>query len=274
MIRNRWDDHLFPSLTLSRGEIALSYTSRISRPSIGELNPSRRYWSIISWGEGNPLLRPTILHNISLSAPLVKRLNLTLEYSYIKDARISTGMADPKNPEEMVFKPINIEHSELWDAMASYDNQWKWYTLSAYAGVQLPLAEIPFLDETLRNDNPSWYFRVSNDFTITKSTFASASFYYSSRGQQLMTGYSSSSNLSLSFSQYALERKLLFTLSVNDLLRDQATVLHNRYGSVESGQYLKNMDTRRVSLTIRYNFNNYNNVYRRKSAGDDELNRL
>ncbi len=274
VIRDRWDDHLFPSLGVSLGEVSLNYTSRISRPSISELNPSRRYWSIISWGEGNPLLRPTISHNVALSAPLIKRLNLTLEYSYIKDARISTGVADTKNPEEMVFKPINIERSELWDAMASYDNRWKWYALSAYAGVQLPLAEIPFLDETLRNDTPSWYFRVSNDFTITKSTFASASFFYSSRTHQLTSDYTGSSNLSMSFSQYALERKLLFTLSVNDLLRDQGYNRHDRYGRVEAGQSLKNMDTRRVSLTIRYNFNNYNNVYRRKSAGDDELNRL
>lgn len=279
VIRDKWDNHLFPSFSVSsrdwseQFDLSLNYSSKISRPSMYELNPALSYYNSIAYSRGNPLLKSTITHSIALSATLWKNLNLSVEYEHEKNPRIEAIINDEENPGHMIFTPVNIDKATKWSVSSSYSNNWSFYTLSLDASAGFPSVSIPFLGETLKRSRPEWYFKIGNDFNITKTTVGSLSYYYSGKCIELMTDFSATSNLSVNLSQYAFKKKLQFTVSVNDIFRKSYGDWKDRYGSIESGQY-KNGDSRHVRLTVRFNFNNYKNVYDRKSDSDKEIDRL
>ncbi len=79
--------NLFPTVYLlyklnSKNTLTLNYGRRINRPGFGSFNPYRRYYSQYQYGEGNPLLQPSISNNFSLSETYNDNLNISLQYSY------------------------------------------------------------------------------------------------------------------------------------------------------------------------------------------------
>jgi hypothetical protein len=278
-IRDKMDNHLFPSINIfstalvDHLDFSLGYTSKISRPAISELDPSLQYLSRISNTKGNPLLRPTIVHNIALNAELWETLSLSVEYTYEKDPRILAGTSDADNPDMIIFTPVNIDKSSTWEANVSYNNKWGPYELNSSFGLVFPDAEIPFLGQILHRTHPSCDFSIGNSLTLSKSTYASCSFDYWSKNIDLMTDYYPTYDLSLSLTRYVWEKRVQITIEANDLFRRYFGDWRDKYGTIECGEYLSN-DNRNVKLTIRYNFNNYKNVYKRKSNSDEEINRV
>lgn len=279
VIRDDTDSKWFPSVSLYSNnlskifEFSVSYTSKITRPTFGQLNPARQYLNNLSYKIGNPSLKATINHNATIDVTLWDNLNIYTSCDYYKNPILLSGVQDTDNPEIIVFTPMNIDKSEEWDIGISYNNEWNWFGLGVDAGVTFPNVKIPFMGSVLKRKTESYYFQASTDFTITKNTFLSLNYNYQSKSIDLMTNFTASHDLSVSLMQYFFKRKLSINLSVSDILRRSFGDWFDKYGYVEAGQY-NNMDSRSIRLTIRYNFNNYKNVYRRKSNYDQELNRL
>ena len=279
VIKDDTDSKWFPSVSLYSNnlskifEFSVSYTSKITRPTFGQLNPARQYLNNLSYKIGNPSLKATINHNATIDVTLWENLNIYASYDYYKNPILLSGVQDTDKPGIIIFTPINIDKSEEWDIGVSYNKEWNWFGLSVDAGVTFPNVKIPFMGSVLKRKTESYYFQVSTDFTITKNTFLSLNYNYQSKSIDLMTNFTASQDLSASLTQYFFKRKLCINLSVNDILRKSYSDWFDKYGYVEAGQY-NNMDSRNIRLTLRYNFNNYKNVYRRKSNYDQELNRL
>ena len=279
IIRDKVDNHLFPSFNIfslkcfDNLELSLKYTSRISRPSISELDPSLHYLSSISYRKGNPLLKNTIIRNISLSTELFEKLDFSIEYDYQKYPRILTGVSDTNNPDIIIFSPINIDNSSMYTAKISFNNKWGPYEINSSFNVEFPSVMIPFLEDTLHRTHPSWDLSIGNSITLSKSTYASCSFEYWSKYVDLMTDFYPTYDLSLSLTQYMWKRRLQINIEANDLFRKYFGDWRDKYGNIESGEYLSR-DNRNVKITVRYNFNNYKNVYKRKSESNQEINRI
>ncbi len=279
IIKDHTESKWFPSVSLYSNELSeivdfsLSYTSKITRPTFGQLNPAKQYLNNLSYKIGNPSLKATINHNATLDLTVWNKLNLYASYDYSKNPILLSGIQDKDNPQIIVFTPLNIDKSETWDIGISYNQEWNWFGVGIDAGVTFPQVKIPFMGSVLKRKTKSYYFQVSTDFTLTKNTFLSLNYNYQSKCIDLMTDFTPSHDLSASLTQYFFNRKLGVNLSVTDILRKSYSDWFDKYGYVEAGQYSK-MDSRSLRLTLRYNFNNYKNVYHRKSNYDQELNRL
>ena len=278
-VKDRNASDWFPSFTLYTNSLSevldgsFSYTSKITRPAFSKLNPARSYLNNLSYSVGNPMLQPTVNQNATLDITLWEHFNLFASYDYYKNPVLLSGTQDSVDPETIAFTPVNIDRSEEWNVGISYNNEWQWFALGVDGGVSIPRVQIPFLGELVARTKESHYLQLSTDFTVTPSTFLSLNWNYQSRCIDLMTDYSESHDLSVSLTHYLLRRRLSFHVSFNDILNKSHSDWFDKYGFVESGQRNR-MDSRNVRFTLRYNFNNYRNAYRRKSNYDNELERL
>jgi hypothetical protein len=280
-LREGWENNVFPSLNLytrdlaRNFDIALSYTSRIIRPSVNQLNPAASYVNSVVTGYGNPLLRSTVCHNFELGLTLWRNLTLTLGADYDINPSIEAGELD-EDGDAIAFKPLNVPSSRTLLAEASYNNSWGPVTLTLDGGVEYPHAEIPYLGETTVVGRPSWYASIDTDVKLAKDTSLTAGFTYFSRGYDLMTVMEPGNNLTAGINQYLFDRRLQLSLSGYDLLRggvgSGGNGWRDRYGFYEVSQR-PSRDSRRVRLSVRWLFNNHKARYREQGRSA-EFNRV
>jgi hypothetical protein len=277
-LRNGWQNNLFPSMSLyTEGlseaiDLSLSYTSRIRRPSVSELDPSTSYSSSVTIVSGNPLLLSTIRHNLEFGIELWSNLSLSFGANYEINPSIEAGELS-EDGQSIIFKPLNIPRSRNYLIDATYDNTWGPFSLTLNGGVEFPHAKIPYMGETVTMGKPSWYGSINTDLKIAKNTSFTAGFEYYGRSYYLMTVNAPFNNLAFGITQYFFDRRLQLSLHGNDLLRRNFATWHDRYGFYETAEYWRSFDTRQVSLTVRWMFNNYRARYR-QSSNSEEFNRV
>jgi hypothetical protein len=280
-LREGWENNIFPSVNLfttdltKNFDISLSYTSRIERPSISQLNPSASYLNSIVTGYGNPLLRSTVCHNFELGLTLWKNLSLTFGADYDLNPSINAGELDEEG-DAINFIWLNVPRSHVFLADATYSNSWGPFSMTLNGGVEYPRAGIPYLGETTVVGKPSWYASVNTDLKLAKNTSLTAGFQYYGRGYALMTVMEPANNLTAGITQYFFNRRLQLSLSGNDLLRggvgSGGNGWRDQYGFYETSQYSSN-DSRRVRFSVRWLFNNHKAKYREQGRSE-EFNRV
>ncbi len=256
-------------------DFSLSYTSRIERPSVSELNPSASYVNSVVTGYGNPLLLSTVCHNFEFSATLWKNLTLTLGADYDINPSINAGELD-EDGDAIIFTWLNVPRSRTYTIEAVYNNSWGPVSLTMDGGVEFPRTEIPYLGETTIVGKPSWFASINTDVKLAKNTSLTAGFDYYGRGYALMTVMEPANNLTAGITQYLFDRRLQLSLYGYDLLRGGVASggngWHDRYGFYETSQR-SSYDTRRVRFSVRWLFNNHKAKYREQSRSE-EFNRV
>ncbi|MDR2912155.1 MAG: outer membrane beta-barrel family protein [Alistipes sp.] len=280
-LREGWENNLFPSLEFYTSELSrivdlsLSYTSRISRPSVGQLNPSASYINSVVTSYGNPLLRSTISHNVEFAATLWSNLTLSLGANYEIDPSIDSGELS-EDGGSIVFKPLNVPRSRYFLVDATYNNSWGKFSMTLDGGIEFPRTEIPYLGETIVVGRPSWYASIDADVRIAPNTSLTGGFEYYGRSYYLMTMMEPANNLTAGITQYLFDRRLQLSLSGYDLLRGGAGSGGNgwrdRYGFYETSQR-SSADRRHVRISVRFLFNKHSDRYRQR-GGSEESNRV
>jgi hypothetical protein len=276
-LREGWENHLFPSGAvytsglLKNLDLSLSYTSRIERPSVSQLDPSAEYINSVATGYGNPLLRSTVCHNFELGVTLWSDLALTFGAEFDRNPSISSGELD-EDGDAIAFRPVNVPRSRNYLIDATYNKSWGPFSLTLNGGVEFPHAKIPYLGETIAVGKPSWYGTFNTDVKLAKNTSLTAGFDYYGRGYDLMTVMEPANNLTAGITQYLFGRRLQLSLSGYDLLRGGAGSGGNgwrdRYGFYETSQR-SSYDSRRVRLSVRWLFNNYKARYREQGRSEE-----
>ncbi len=214
-------------------EASLSLSRKIARPSFSELNPSITYFDSLSYGQGNPLLKPTYNHNISLEISLPKNISTSLEYNYNKNARIVTASNDKDNSDIVRYSPINIDKAEYIDWCLDYNYSGKAYSFWVNTCVEFPFVNVPFLDSVRKLRNPAWYFTLNNDIALGNMFRLFCNFSYQSKSVELMTEYGSSYDLSAGINAKLLNNKLLLAIEANDIFNTSDTRWIDKYGNIE-----------------------------------------
>jgi hypothetical protein len=276
-LRNGWQNNLFPSVSLytqklSKAiDLSLSYTNRIRRPAVSELDPSAYYVNSVVTKYGNPLLLSTIKHNVEFGIVLWSNLSLSFGANYEINPSIEAGELS-EDGQSIIFGPLNIARSRSYLVDATYDNSWGPVSLTLNGGIEFPHAEIPYLGETITVGKPSWYASINTDLKIAKNTSFTAGFEYYGCSYALMTTFEPTNDLSVGITQYFFDRRLQLSLSGSDLLRASIFDWYDRFGFYESSQR-SSYDTRRVRLSVRWLFNNYRARYL-QSSNSEEFNRV
>jgi len=267
----------FPSLGLTyqlnqMNAISLNYGRRINRPDYNVLNPFNIQSSELSFQKGNPFLRPEIVNNIELGYSLFYRYNLKLAYSRTSDQITRLIAPDQQNQKASFITWENLAQQEVYsmNISAPIDIR-KWWSMyinlnAAYLNNQADYGDGAVVDVQAG----TYSIFQQSTFTLIKGLKGEISGYYSGPG--VWGGvfrYGPQWALNVGLQKKFLNDKLNVRLSANDLFYTSGWSGESEFnGLVATGN--GQWDSRRVALSLNYNFGNSNVKSRKRKTGLEE----
>jgi hypothetical protein len=254
---------LFPYIYLSRSVMNIAgydlraylvYRRTISRPAYELLNPSMRYVDQYLFETGNPTLRPQFTKNYEANVSVNERPILAIGYNdtrdifnqvvYQSDTSRSLAYRTYDNlgsNKEMYFRALGaIPPGKRYFFVVGTQ-----YNHNYYEGL--------YQNKPLSYKRGSWSIFTYQTFKITPLTQFTLNGFARFKGQIQFYELSTFGALNMSLSQQLLNKKLIVTLSANDILYTNKNEFTLQQGTVNASGFRKS-DTRRFGLNMRYNF--------------------
>ena len=150
-------------------------------------------------------------------------------------------------------------------------NKLKWLssTLSFDWSYNWAKSLIPITNQNLKGANA--YFSISNDFIFNKNKtlLFNISYWYNFKGVSDLDKSNAYSQLDTSLKYLALDKKLLISLNVNDILKTNKPI-YTSFTNNTRIDYKNYYDLRSFRITISYAFGNKNIDVERKELGNKE----
>lgn len=275
--QSRVYDNIFPNISvngqLGKVQFQVSYAAKTQRPNYSQLRNNITYANRFTWQTGNPLLKPSVTHDIT-AVGVWRFFQAMVSYKVLRDYILYWGTQVENQSATTLINYINHDRLPSLTVMLAASPTIGIWNLNASAIVMKQWFSLDAAGQRRTYNNPLFVGSLNNTFTLPAGFLLSADFNYQSRGQV--------QNITLKRPQYTLNiglRKSLFNdaLSIearaNDLLLGckQEALLY-----MESAQMkdLSWSDTRSFSLTVRYKFNAAKSKYKGTGAGQDTINRM
>lgn len=249
--------------------VVFNYKYGFSLPKYSQLNPAVRIENLIFHRQGNPDLKVTKSHNLSLAAN-IKGLTLSAEYVNYRN-RIMNTVSPMEDGENLLVMPINLSGNFTWDFAAEYN----WLPVKGfrtYARVQMTDTHTSFynLGELVRRSKLSVECNLNLNYSFAKRYNAFVSFRYNSPFLYDNTSVTHSEDLSLGMDGTFCKGKLTVRVEAKDLLGRAVTPYWEEYSPCIYRARANRYDVRGVSVSVRYKFTAVKNSYRMQSANAEE----
>lgn len=263
-------------------QVMLGYSAKTRRPNYANLSGAIRYNSRYIWQSGNARLQPELSHNISATA-VWKFITWMANYTRTDDA-IMTWSSPYGNEGVVLVQPRNIESPfRMFSTFVNLTPTVGIWTMNYTMGVQAQRLDITVEDPreadgkrvTSFNDKPIWIAQLLNTFSVE------GGWQFELGGMVQSKGYSGNLLLTSVYCDItaAVQKTLLKDGSLVLRLEgaDLAGLAHcnvdSDFGSHTIMQ-TNRMDTQKVKLSVRYNFNTAQSKYRGTGAGADSKGRM
>lgn len=269
---------LFPSMFFgynanASNQFNISYSRRIQRPYFQSLNPFRFYINSISYQEGNPFLKPQISDNFELKHTYKRKLISKVFVSYIDDGFTNIIKVDNITKKQIVtvdnfYTAYNYGISETF----LYSPAKWWNTMS-----QVTLSTIKTsykkgfnLDAELLNGlNFQLYNKNTFFLNSSRTVQAEATVIYASPQKMMYFETSSMFGVDLGLKMQFLNKKLICTISANDIFRKKAVDIYTKTNGINQ-KYNTYMDSRNFKIGISYRFGNDKIRVKKHNFGNQE----
>ncbi|MFK7933967.1 MAG: TonB-dependent receptor [Saprospiraceae bacterium] len=274
--------NLFPSAGLTwqaarMHSFALNYGRRINRPDYNVLNPFRNQLSEISFEKGNPFLNPEIVNNIELGYTYAYRFNFKLAYSRTTDQITRLIAPDDADPRANFITWANLATQDIVSFNASLPLQLtEWWSMfvnasANYTNNQADYGEGAIVDVQVFSYN----FYQQQTFNLPKGFKGEISGWFAGPG--VWGGvfrYESQWSLNLGLQRKFFNDQLNVRLAANDIFYQSGWDGVSEFdGLISAGG--GRWDSRRVSMSLTYNFGNQKVKSRKRKTGlEDEAGRI
>lgn len=274
---------LFPTSYFSyklndNNTFSLSYGRRIERPSYQDLNPFQFQLDRYTYQQGNPELQPQFSHNVELSYNYKGQLNITANYTNIKDIINDVLITTKDGGNYITYQTKeNIASNQNIGLAVNYGKQLtKWWNLNVFVNVYNN-RYVGLIDtEHIKANVTAMSGNLSNQFTFKKGWKAELTGFYTTKDLV------SSAILAQPMGMFALggSKSILknkATIKVN--ARDPFYVMRFK-GTTDLDGFIANIhsqwDNRRLIFTFVYRFGKTNGQqqHRRTTGAEDEQNRV
>lgn len=241
--------------------LSLNYSYRLNRPKYWQLNPFRRYINPTTWSVGDPELKPSYSHNLTLSTVFFSNLTLTAGYSHQKNyAEHQVPNYDKSlGTLEYRFSNAGVQQMAYLALALSEQNITKWWTVTLNANYMF----------THFRAYPNPNLLAFTDYSKSSQSFngyASTTFYLPKEFKFSIDGWGMTPvtagyftvagmwSLNASFSKSFLDGRANLTLRVNDIFKSMNQNLSLWDGDVETMKMIDLTSNRGISLGFTYNF--------------------
>ena len=298
-VQYAYEDALNPQANLSRNygnwfptvsyanvfgpvQMMLNYSAKTRRPNYANLSSAIRYNSRYILQSGNAQLQPSISHDFSLAA-VYKFVSLMVNYTRMDNTMV-TWSAPYGEDGCVLVRPINLDTP--YRVMAAYVSLTPTigpWNLNYTFGVQPQWLSITVDDPrepsgkrvASFNGQPICFAQFNNTFTVK------GGWQFELNGMVQTKGYTQNLRLNSVYADLSAgiqktllkDGSLIIRLDASDLLGMAHYNVDSDFGSHTITQ-TNQMDTQRIKISVRYNFNTAQSKYRGTGAGSDTKGRM
>ncbi|NIF07736.1 TonB-dependent receptor [Chryseobacterium sp. Tr-659] len=271
---------LFPTAYITynpddKNAFSINYSRRIRRPNFDYLNPFVVRTSPYYYSEGNPFLQPSIIDNLEFSYIRNQKWVSSVYYSQVSDFSQKLSILD-QSTNITRSTPLNYANTYQIGISTYYNfNKWSWW--NSFTGFNVNYQNVKSkIDAISSIDGYNAYIYSNNDFTLNKSktTFFSVNYGLQLPGRYQIFHISTLNILDISMKFLLLDKKLTLTVTGQDLLNGQRSVITYESNGVKTDSQRYN-DTRGFRISLSYKFGNKNlKSEQRKLGNEDERSRV
>jgi len=262
----------------SKNSYQVSFSRRIDRPSLNQINPIRQLSTPQLILSGNPSLVPQFTNSIELNySRRLDKGNFTFGgfYRRINDEINRRGFFDEDNPTVLIVDYDNFDSNDAYglELSANY-RPTNWWSLNGSFDVYSRTQKGFIEGEPVEVNNTLMNAKLNNSFKATKNlTFQLFTFY---SGKQSVLQYDLKDNFFMNTgARYNFaEGKGTLSVNFNDVFRTQRFAFETFRTIIQEGQF--KTDSRTVYLGLAYRFGSGKNksVKRKKRDKNEKADKL
>lgn len=272
---------LFPNVGVQiiqseKSQFGITYRKSIQRFGYEIVNPFIVYQSQYSYYQGNPNIKPIIMHSIEISHSWKYQLFTALGYTYMKDA-INIVYRQDNESRLLINSFDNLSSAQIFTGTVTWSKMFLEgkLTTTNTAGAFYIKYQSSEKDVELDNAKLTGYFNTNNMLRLKKGYSAELSGYYYSPMVSGVYDQKSFYNVSAGFSKEILKRKGNLKLSITDIFNTQVRRYNVNYQNINSSMRQK-AESRIVNMVFTYKFGNgkVKEPGKRKTGMEDEKERM
>lgn len=268
---------LFPKFSwgirLGALQAQLAYSTCINRPTYRQLSSNTLYGCRYTYQTGNPLLRPEYTHELTLQG-VWRFIQFQAGYSDTRNAIINWATQLESRPAVSVMSYKNLQSVKQMRLAIVFSRAFGFWNPQLTLAMNKQFLHLDTQMGTISLNDPIWVAKLSNSFKISQTFTMFLTANYQSTGDYRnvhLTRHVWSVNFNATKS-FCRDR-FSVQLKVNDIFNTQKD--GNMIYSERMTMNLQNTyDSRAVSLTLRYNFNDKSYKQRNHSNVNEEIKRL
>ncbi|WP_404984671.1 TonB-dependent receptor domain-containing protein [Chryseobacterium sp. M5] len=266
----QWFPSAFVSYKQKKNVFSLSYSRRINRPSMSNLNPFRWYENPYSYSSGNPLLKPSYINNLELGYTYNSKFSASIYYLKLKNG---FGQVSYLDGLTQIGTYLNHYDNNFYGANASYtDKFFKFWETSLSINGSLTDSKI-FNVEAEAKNGYSVSYSINNTFTINKNKTV---FFFLNYSQDLPyknvnSYFHNFSNLISGIKVSLIEKQLQINATVTNIFAQRYR--GDMYFKDNSQHFNNYWDGRSFRLNINYTLGNNKKKRSTKSISFEEKDR-
>jgi len=250
----QWFPSAFVSYKEDKNVFTFSYSRRINRPSMSNLNPFRWYENPNSYSTGNPLLTPSYINNYELGYTYDNKFSASIYYLKLKNAfgQISS-IDDSKYP---IGGYLNYYNNNFYGANVSYtDTFFKFWEATISANASYQNSEV-FNIEAETSKGTSVSYSINNTFTLNKAKTVALFLNYdqSLPYKNVNSYFHNFSNLNSGIKVSLMEKQLQINATVTNIFAQRFR--GDKYFTDNSQHFNNYWDGRSLRLSVNYTFGN------------------
>ncbi len=261
---------LYPSAFLTyapteKNSYQLSYSRRVDRPGIGQVNPLPEWNTPLISQFGNQQLRPQFTNSIETNyTRQLKKGSITagIFYRMIEDEIQQAILIDRTDINRLILTNLNFDNTTSYGVeLSSSYRPTEWWSINAsfdlYSQTQKSVAESFDADQnivlsTVEVDNVAWNLRAFNNFKVSKSLSFSAFGMYRGKNKNIQFEMSDMLMVNLGMRYNFMDGRADFSLSYNDIFDTMFAQFNGQRPFLQKGEF--NWESQQISGRLSYRF--------------------
>jgi len=256
-----------------KNQFQVSYSRRVDRPSIQQVNPIREWSTPQITSVGNPNLKPQFTNSFELNyTRKIKNGSLTLGtfYRRVNDNITRILNIDPLDDDKVELSYFNTSSNDRYGFEFSTNYKiTKWWRTNASADLYTQKENGIANGSEVEVTNNAVNFRLSNNFTATKNLRFQLFAMYRGGGKSIQFDVDPMWMINTGASLNVIKKKGTITFRVNDIFKGMKFKFDSENPYPQSGQF--NWESRTAYLGFMYRFGGGKTKQRsRKNRKDNE----
>ncbi|WP_203293209.1 outer membrane beta-barrel family protein [Luteirhabdus pelagi] len=265
-----------------KNQFQVSYSRRVDRPGLGQVNPIREWSTPLISSFGNTQLEPQFTNSVEAN------------YTRNLEKGSITGGVFYRMIEDEINRAVFVDRTDLNKVILTYDNfsntsaygvevsgnyrPFKWWNFNAsfdlYTQTQKGITErldtttenptaTDIISETVQVDNTAWNFRMINNFKVTEALTLSAFGFYRGANQNLQFDVDPMYFVNIGARYSLWEGRGTFSVNYNDIFDTMRFAFDGTRPYAQIGEFNWESNTVFVGLSYRFGGGKYRAKSRR-----------